>query len=278
MKKISIGFLILIIAGKTFSQQVQFTSKVFVTYDMYIMFMPFPYNLATLYFNNSEALFSYTEQGKSPNEKLESTVIKGSDRGDLVKKINKAAAGVYISKENSLLLAYDEKQEGYVIDSIQQIKWKYIENKTKKIADYDCFMAEGYFRGCYYTVWYTPDIPSSFGPWKLNGCPGLILEVTRDDGALSFYATQIIFEEKEIIYKIPSKYQITYAKGRQDIIDFINKTNEKTMSQIGRDGFIPPLTIQCLECDFLDDVKRYPGLSMRRTASWDDGEEKYIEM
>ena len=55
-------------------------------------------------------------------------------------------------------------------------------------------------------------------------------------------------------------------------------TNEKTMSQIGRDGFIPPLTIQCLECDFLDDVKRYPGLSMRRTASWDDGEEKYIEM
>ena len=278
MKKISIGFLILIIAGKTFSQQVQFTSKVFVTYDMYIMFMPFPYNLATLYFNNSEALFSYTEQGKSPNEKLKSTVIKGGDGGNFVKKINEVTKMVYISRENSLLLVYDEKNEGYMIDSIQQIKWKYIENKTKKIADYNCFMAEGYFRGCYYTVWYTPDIPSSFGPWKLNGCPGLILEVTRDDGALSFYATQIIFEEKEIIYKIPNKYQVTYAKVRQDMVDFANKFNEEIMSQIRRDGFIPPHTVRCLECDFLDDVKRYPGLSMRRTASWDDGEEKYIEM
>jgi GLPGLI family protein len=279
MKKISVElFLILILTGKTFSQQIEFTSKVTVTYDMYIMYEIFPYNLAILDFSNSEAFFSYTEHGKSPNKKLKSTVIKGGDGGNFAKKVNTAAQGVYINKENGSLLVYDEKKEIFMTDSVQQIKWKYIENKTKKIADYDCYMAEGYFRGCYYTVWYTPDIPSSFGPWKLNGCSGLILEATRDDGALSFYATQIIFQEKEITYKIPNKYQTTYAKYRQNAIDMINKTNEETISQVKRDNdFISPLTIHCLECDWLNDVKHYPGLSIRRRTSWGEGEENYEE-
>jgi hypothetical protein len=59
MKKISIGLLFaLMILQKTFSQeQKQFNSIITVTYDMYIMFNTFPYNLATLNFNNSEAFF-----------------------------------------------------------------------------------------------------------------------------------------------------------------------------------------------------------------------------
>ena len=275
MKKISIGFLIFIIAGKTSAQEIQFTSKITVTYDMYIMFDVFPYNLATLDFNNSEALFLYQEMGDNPNSKSKSKVIKGSDKGNYTQKVDKTVRNIYKNKGNGILLQYNDV-DGLLIDSIQPIKWKYIENKTKKIADYDCFMAEGYFRGCYYTVWYTPDIPSSFGPWKLNGCPGLILEVTRDDKALSFYATKIESVEKSIkLNPYESRRTIlTYGQLKQRRIDAINKGNEETYSQIAREdeNRIIPSVVFCLECDFIDELKRYPNIKIQRNTIEDKNE------
>jgi GLPGLI family protein len=275
MKKYLIElFLIFAIAGKTSAQEIQFTSKITVTYDMYIMFDVFPYNLATLDFNNSEALFLYQEMGDNPNSKSRSKVIKGSDKGNYTQKVDKTVRNIYKNKGNGILLQYNDV-DGLLIDSIQPIKWKYIENKTKKIADYDCFMAEGYFRGCYYTVWYTPDIPSSFGPWKLNGCPGLILEVTRDDKALAFYATKI--ESKEKIIKLNpyegKKRIMTYSQLRKMLIDMSNENSEKAYSQRERtDENIIPKVIFCLECDFIDELKRFPNRKILRNSFEDKNE------
>ena len=275
MKKYLIElFLILIIAGKTSAQEIQFMSKITVTYDMYFISGVFPYHLATLDFNNSEALFLYQQMGDNPNSKSKSKVIKGADGGDFTKKIDATVRRIYKNKESGVLLQYDDL-DGLLIDSIQPIKWKYIENKTKKIADYDCFMAEGYFRGCYYTVWYTPDIPSSFGPWKLNGCPGLILEVTRDDKELAFYATKIESVEKSIKLKPyeNKKRIITYSKLRQMRIDALNKSGEKLFSQRGREEeHIIPRYINCLECDFINELKHYPGIEIRINRLKDDTE------
>ncbi|MDR0620155.1 MAG: hypothetical protein LBG17_09690, partial [Bacteroidales bacterium] len=134
MKKYLIElFLILIIAGKTSAQEIQFTSKITITYDMYIMSDVFPYYLATLDFNNSEALFLYQQMGDSPDSKSKSKVTKGSDYGDFTTKVNEAVRSIYKNKESGVLLQYDDL-DGLLIDSIQPIKWKYIENKTKKIA------------------------------------------------------------------------------------------------------------------------------------------------
>ena len=279
MKKISIGLLlILIVIGRIFAQCIDFTSKITVVYDMYIMFNTFPYYSATLDFNSSEAFFSFQEMGDSPDSQTKSKVIKGGDGGSFVKKINKSISRIYENKESRVLLIYTDKGEKLLIDSIQPIKWKYIENKTKKIANYDCFMAEGYFRGCIYTVWYTPDIPSSFGPWKLNGCPGLILEVTRDDKALSFYATKIVFQEKNITSNIPDGEKETYAQSSHNLSEKINKFFEQQISQrIRGDDHIAPFLMNCLECDFLNDVKRYPQMPITRQVSWGNGDGKEEE-
>ena len=46
----------------------------------------------------------------------------------------------------------------------------------KKIGDFECQKASGYFRGRSYTAWFANKITSHFGPWKLFDLPGLIFQ------------------------------------------------------------------------------------------------------
>lgn len=66
----------------------------------------------------------------------------------------------------------------YVVkDNWVEIKWE-LSEKTKVIAGYNVKKATAVFRGTKYTVWYTDSIPLPYGPLKLFGLPGVILEAT----------------------------------------------------------------------------------------------------
>ena len=52
-------------------------------------------------------------------------------------------------------------------------------------------MAECDYHGRHWKVLFTPDIPISDGPWKLNGLPGLILKTKEDAGQYEFTAVGI---------------------------------------------------------------------------------------
>lgn len=60
-------------------------------------------------------------------------------------------------------------------DTLPEIKWK-IKDTFKIFSGLKCQLANGYFAGRLYEVWFCPDIPITAGPWKLWGLPGLILE------------------------------------------------------------------------------------------------------
>ncbi len=72
------------------------------------------------------------------------------------------------------------------------IHWN-ITDSTKKIGRFNCTMATTHFRGRKYIVWFTPKIPVPYGPWKLIGLPGLILQAQDSLNNIRFTAKKVAF-------------------------------------------------------------------------------------
>jgi GLPGLI family protein len=67
-------------------------------------------------------------------------------------------------------------------DSLPVIHWKIYDDSTKTIGAHECTYAEGLFGQRLYSVWFSYDVPTMAGPYKLNGLPGLIFEARSRDG------------------------------------------------------------------------------------------------
>lgn len=67
----------------------------------------------------------------------------------------------------------------YVFETEDNIHWK-IETETKKINNYNLQKATANFGGRNWTVWFTPDINITEGPYKFRGLPGLVLYAEDD--------------------------------------------------------------------------------------------------
>lgn len=53
--------------------------------------------------------------------------------------------------------------------------WTILKDSINEIMGFQCILAQTFYRGRKWNVWFTFDIPISDGPWKLCGLPGLIL-------------------------------------------------------------------------------------------------------
>ncbi len=74
-----------------------------------------------------------------------------------------------------------------VKDSLNIYEWELL-NERKEILGYNCLKAKTTFRGRTYYAFYTPEIPIPYGPWKFQGLPGLILEVTDSENRIKIAA------------------------------------------------------------------------------------------
>jgi GLPGLI family protein len=60
-----------------------------------------------------------------------------------------------------------------------EITWV-LSKDTITVCGYFCQKATAMFRGVEWNVYYTEEIPSSAGPWRLSGLPGLIVEAKNE--------------------------------------------------------------------------------------------------
>ncbi len=103
--------------------------------------------------------------------------------------------------------------------SIPEIKWK-LQSEKKQVLGYDCQKATGDYAGRTYEAWFTTALPYTFGPWKLQGLPGLILEAKDSKGEITFFAKEILKNED------PEELVIPYLKA-----DYAVEVKEKEYKQ-----------------------------------------------
>lgn len=159
-----------------------------------------------LFFNKKESLYQKVE-------KLD--IVDKSNFNKLLDN-NK----YYKNIETNVKLYQIEKPELFnVIVPFEQYKWE-ITTETKIINGYKCYKATTTYEDMYNpfkdrrlvfnpVVWFTPEIPASFGPKGLDGLPGLVLEASIN-GKKYLYASKIEFDFKK------SK-EIERPKGGKDI-------------------------------------------------------------
>ena len=166
--------------------------------------------------------------GKSTYMKVKRTFTNLS--GDEVIHI-KGDAVPFVAKEYmKKRMTYNQPifSEVFLIqDELPLQKWK-ISKEMKQIQSFLCRKAVTTFRGRRYVAWYTEDIPLPGGPWKFDGLPGLILEVSSVDGVLSIHADQL----RRVEEKLPEVTKIEYSNDEYLSWEMYCKKYREVLSRI----------------------------------------------
>lgn len=148
------------------------------------------------------------------DEVKDSIVSRGGTLSDVLNAYDKL--GLKSSKQNYKVLknfsscgklTYTDvaiKSFKYVED-MERPSWKMLEGDTV-VCEYPCQKAQTLFRGRTWTVWFTPEIPISEGPWKLYGLPGLIVQAADTTGSFTFQCTAIRQGKGESMKKLKGKF------------------------------------------------------------------------
>ena len=85
---------------------------------------------------------------------------------------------IYRNFEKGVLKTYSRVfgSKYLIVEDITIPEWTMYEDSTITVLGMECKKATTNFRGRYWEVWYTEEIPISQGPWKLCGLPGMILK------------------------------------------------------------------------------------------------------
>ena len=100
------------------------------------------------------------------------------------------------------------------------IDWT-LTDDTVTISGYLCKTATCQLHGRQWTARYSEDIPTTAGPWKLCGLPGLIVEAVSDDGIHRFTLTDLQHAAAPIYYETSA---ITSKTSEEKLIKNRNKT------------------------------------------------------
>jgi len=175
------------------------------------------YYEGNLFFDDRTSIFVYdknTNQGEVKEERY--------DGAQNIRVISKGRV-----TDNIGLIVYSDFVQGKMIernmiqgrpfvisDTLRNIAWT-LENGTKEIEGIKCQNARGTVHGREYEAWFATSIPLSYGPWKLQGLPGLIMQAYSIDG-------EINFEVKSIKQPSQEDYPMTAPTDGDLIVGYVN--------------------------------------------------------
>lgn len=185
----------------------------------------------------------------------------GSTSWDLRKgPVKKAYSYIFTNLGKEQLTHYNKFGEdlGYYTEPLSEMKWNIVEDSTLTVLGYECVMAESDYHGRRWRAWFAPEIPMSFGPWKLHGLPGLILKA-ESDGGFSFSASGIEHTDREItpMYFVKDYAEVDRKKALENAEHYLNNA-ESIMNAQGQNVKIYTLD----ENGNKVEVPKYDGLKL----------------
>lgn len=135
---------------------------------------------AFLNFNNNESLYTSHRIGMDSIASLGSHKFNENGFSYTSPTHDKKGLNYYRNFESRKIIfnssGFGPIDPFIVNDDWLEMDWN-IKNDFKEIADHKVQKATTTFRGTDFEVWFTTDVPLPYGPMKLFGLPGVILEV-----------------------------------------------------------------------------------------------------
>lgn len=134
-----------------------------------------------LHFNANESFFlSEKKMYKDSGEELKYKILKAA---------NKSESAYYSNLNEDYVFSPFKHINQYtkISKPKSDLNWIIDLNRTKKIDNYVCYFAEveipddcffSMDKGTKISVWFSPDVPTHWGPFGLHGLPGLVIELT----------------------------------------------------------------------------------------------------
>lgn len=196
--------------------------------------MPFKID-ATLFANDKIAIFQEKYSTKEKWEEKKSKLIEGTIMGGAKSTYDPYLKINHVKKE---MFFFDRILDNNFLikDNFVELNWV-VGTETKYITGLTCIKATTSFRGRDWTVWFAPELPLPFGPWKLHGLPGLILEAHDSLNVYTMKATKIEFKTNDILNKdfkglmntknrVPISYRQFLAETDEAMDNIHNKINQ----------------------------------------------------
>lgn len=202
--------LLVLICFSSYSQEKMNGGR--VSYDMFLSFSQTVEYTSVLLFSTDNSNFTYKVKDGGIFENYDDLGNQNTAYIDTV-----TSQIILDRNKGTLYESYQDKGLCYSTENIPMMNWELLSGK-KVIQGIDCFLAKTNFRGRIFYAWYAPSIPLSYGPWKLNGLPGLILE-SYDE------TKEVLFLFKSI--KIPFGYKLRNTENIRKITlsEYLNQRN-----------------------------------------------------
>lgn len=201
-----------------------------VEYAMQLNFNTINSYKTVLLFNTSEALFQYSNQNVD-------AALKQEEDNYTFNVNDTTKYSIYTSRKEKevteIVRSLDEKKYYSIVEEYPVIDWK-ITSETKEINTFGCIKATCTFKGRNYTAWFTPEIVTNFGPLKMHGLPGLILELSDSKNEVLVYAKSLKKSDAVIAFKNNNE-KITRKEYNALVNEKLNEITTNISTKLGRE-------------------------------------------
>ncbi len=150
-----------------------------------------------LLFNESTSLWKSAEAVELEHEAtLEDTNEQGNVRVKMITTGSESELFKDLDKNEKIEKTDFMGKEFLINGELKTYPWK-LTGETKSVAGYECQHAVFQDTTQKVEAWFTPKIPVSSGPSDFGALPGMILELSIDDGQTTIIATKIELEKLE---------------------------------------------------------------------------------